>query len=99
MNEMKGNQAVARGLASVLVLGSIILSPYASGDQAPEIPRIDVLIAQGRSEREQDGLRSGLRSLGYIEGKSMAIEWRKQGEMEKDIAQTAAALAQSKADL
>lgn len=99
MTEMKGKQAVVRGLVFVGVLGSVILSPYTSGDQATEIPRIDVLIAQGRSEREQDGLRSGLRSLGYIEGKSMAIEWRKQGEMEKDIAQTAAALAQSKADL
>jgi hypothetical protein len=41
---MKGKQAVVLGLASVVVLGSIILSPYASGDQASEIPRIDVLI-------------------------------------------------------
>lgn len=99
MNEMKRKRAVVRSLAFVVVLGSMIVSRYASGDQATEIPRIDVLIAQGRSEREQDGLRNGLRSLGYIEGKSMAIEWRKQGEMEKDLAQTAAALAQSKADL
>jgi putative ABC transport system substrate-binding protein len=82
-----------------MLLGSIILSPAAFGDQATGTPRIDVLIAQGRSEREQEALRSGLRSLGYIDGKSITIDWRKQGETEKDLAQAAATLANSKADL
>jgi putative ABC transport system substrate-binding protein len=96
---MKWQPAALRNLAFTAMLGSMILSPCASADQAAEIPRIDVLIPQGRSEREQDGLRNGLRLLGYIEGKSIAVEWRKHGWMEKELAQTAAALAQSKADL
>jgi len=96
---MKWQSAVLRSLASAAMLGSMILSLCASADQVTEIPRIDVLIPQGRSEREQDGLRSGLRSLGYIEGKNIAIQWRRHGWTEKDLAQTAAALAQSQANV
>jgi putative ABC transport system substrate-binding protein len=96
---MKRAPAHVRSLSFAVLLGSIILSPAAFGDQATGMPRIDVLIAQGRSEREQDALRSGLRSLGYIEGKSITIDWRKHGETEKDLAHAAATLANSKAEL
>jgi putative ABC transport system substrate-binding protein len=86
-------------LAVAVLVAFMALSTGAFGDQVRGTPRIDVLIAQGRSEREQEALRNGLHSIGYIEGKSITIEWRKHGETEKDLTQAAAALGKSTADV
>jgi putative tryptophan/tyrosine transport system substrate-binding protein len=95
---MKCTPPVLRSLACIALLGSMMLSLFAFGQEIG-VPRIDVLLPQGRSEREQDGLRKGLRLLGYIEGRTIVIHWRKHGEMEKELAQVATALGQSEADL
>ncbi|MGH8678505.1 MAG: ABC transporter substrate-binding protein [Burkholderiales bacterium] len=94
---MKGKLGAVRSLTSGIVLGATLLSTPAPGDQTTAIPRIDVLIPQGRAAREQEGLRDGLRELGYNEGRSIVIEWRRHGETERDLAEVANALAQSKA--
>jgi putative ABC transport system substrate-binding protein len=96
---MKDPSVYMRSLPVAVLVGYMALSTAAFGDEATGSPRIDVLIAQGRSEREQEAMRNALRTLGYIEGKSIRIEWRKHGETERDLAQAAAALRRSAADV
>jgi len=67
------------GLAALLTLS--ILAPHAAkGQPAPTIPRIG-LLADAES---WEPLRHGLRDLGYVEGKSVALEARSsQGRNER----------------
>jgi putative ABC transport system substrate-binding protein len=58
-----------------------------------------VLIPQDEVVRIREALRDGLGKLGYIEGRSIAIEWRTHGQAKEDLDRLANALAQSKADL
>jgi len=88
-----------RGLILGVALGATLLSTPAAADAPTPAPRIDVLIPQGEVVRVREGLRDSLRELGYVEGKGIVIEWRTQGQTEKDLAQLAEALAQSKTDL
>ena len=74
-------------LAAGAMLGATLPSTFASADPPTQAPRIDVLIPQGEVVRMREGLREGLRELGYVEGKGIVIEWRTHG-------QTAGALAQ-----
>jgi len=48
--------------------------------QPPKVPRIGVLDAQSLGPDPDDAFREGLRQLGYVEGKSVAIEWRRTHE-------------------
>ena len=96
---MKMKPRAVRNLAFAVGLALTLPSTPARGDHSGETPRIDVLIPPGTVVLEQEGLRDGLRELGYIEGSSIAIEWRRHGQTERDLAQLEGALAQSKADL
>jgi putative ABC transport system substrate-binding protein len=40
------------------------------------MPRIGVLVAQSPPHPFPDAFRAGMRSLGYVEGRNVAIEWR-----------------------
>ena len=67
-----------RLIGLVLVL-SLTLAPLAAGAQlATKVPRVGFLIT-GSSQGVQpllDAFRQGLRELGYVEGQSIAIEYR-----------------------
>lgn len=93
---MKRKPGAVRILAAGAVLGATLLSTPAAADPPTEAPRIDVLIPQGEVARVREGLRDGLRELGYVEGKGIVIQWRSHGQTEGDLAQLASALAQSK---
>jgi putative tryptophan/tyrosine transport system substrate-binding protein len=96
---MKGKPGTVCNFALAVVLGITLCSTAAGGDHSGEAPRIDVLIPPGTVVREQDGLREALNDLGYVEGKSIDIEWRRHGQTERDLKQLEGTLAQSKADL
>jgi putative ABC transport system substrate-binding protein len=70
---MKRRSAFIAGLAALL------LAPeWAAGQQAPEkIPRVGVLsVADSERAAIWDAFRQGLRDLGYVEGRNIALEFR-----------------------
>ena len=77
---------VAAGLAVLSGCGSVRL-PWQAG---PKIPRIGVLLATGDpGDADSTALREGLRDLGYVEGQTVALEWRYPGSGGKSIAEMA----------
>ena len=72
-----------------------VLLTTAQADQ-PAIPRIGVLAAPVPYEQ---GLRDGLVALGYVEGKSIAIDWRRSAGAVDELRSLATDLAHSKPDL
>src|SRR5689334_848842 len=96
---MNGWAETLRSLAAAVVLAGSLVSSAARSDQHAQPPRIDVLIPQDEVVRVRQALRDGLGELGYIEGRSIAIEWRTHGQTKEDFDGIANALAQSKADL
>jgi putative ABC transport system substrate-binding protein len=51
-------------------------APVAALAQSRKLPRIGYLSLQSKSDQRLDAFVSGLRDLGYVEGKTLAIEWR-----------------------
>jgi ABC-type uncharacterized transport system substrate-binding protein len=85
-----------------LVGGSILATPLVAGaQQATKVPRAGLLIA-GSTQGIQpylDAFRQGLRELGYVEGQSIAIEYRSaEGKYER-LSDLAAELVRMKLDV
>ena len=63
-----------------LALGSLLLAPCSAAEaQRPtKVPRIGVLTGSSLSTTSAriEAFREGLRDLGYVEGKSIVIDWR-----------------------
>jgi putative ABC transport system substrate-binding protein len=59
-----------------VVIGATLPASNAHADQISTFPRIGVLTQLYRDSVIEQGLRDGLRELGYIEGKNIAIERR-----------------------
>lgn len=87
--------SLRRPLIALAVYAPLFLGS-AQADPTP-IPRIGVLVRLTSSPIEE-GIRDGLRELGYTEGKNIAIEWRRSagGNEERLLA---ADLARSKVDV
>jgi putative ABC transport system substrate-binding protein len=74
------------------------LSIPVAADTTTEIPRIGVLPLTDPGLEE--ALRKGLRDLGYIEGRTIVIEWRRSTEMtEKHLRALAMELVRSRIDI
>ncbi len=59
----------------LLAVGALLTAPLAARAQpAGKVPRIGILGSQNTPHWE--GLRQGLRELGYVEGRTVMIEWR-----------------------
>lgn len=84
-------------IKSIVVATALLLLPSARADQTT-IPRIGALLSTGNSPLLADGLRDGLRDLGYDEGKNILIEWRSAAS-DVELRANAIDLAQSKLDL
>jgi putative tryptophan/tyrosine transport system substrate-binding protein len=57
--------------------GAAAASPFAArAQQVEKIPRVSVLVALSDPHPFTEAFRSGMRGLGYIEGRNIAIEWR-----------------------
>jgi putative ABC transport system substrate-binding protein len=61
---------------SVIALVLVMTGAVAQAQQPTKIPRIGCLYATSLSSARIEAFRQGLRELGYVEGKNIAIEWR-----------------------
>ena len=68
---------VAWTAGSILVLMWLLATPMVAGaQQAGKIPRVGVLRQGSAPDPLVDAFRQGLRDLGYVEGRSIRIEYR-----------------------
>ncbi len=61
----------------IWLLGGVVAWPTAaSAQQRGTLPRVGVLVAESAPHPFTEAFRSGMRQLGYVEGRNIAIEWR-----------------------
>jgi len=85
-------------LSTVLVM--LTFAPItASAAEGPRVARIGVLNPQTASESLEEALRQGLRQLGYVEGRNIALEWRRGASNSEQMRLLAAELVESRVDL
>jgi putative ABC transport system substrate-binding protein len=67
-----------REFLEVVAAGAALAAPRPVGAQPAGMRRVGVLVPSNREgyERRLEALRSGLRDLGYVEGKTIAYEYR-----------------------
>ena len=83
--------------------GGLLAAPLAAeAQQAGKVPRVGVLSSESRSTpvlRGVDEIRQGLRELGYVEGQTIAIEYRWAEGKEERFPDLAAELVHLKVDV
>ncbi len=61
----------------IRLLGGAVAWPLAaSAQERGNMPRVGVLVAESAPHPFTEAFRSGMRELGYVEGRNIAIEWR-----------------------
>jgi putative ABC transport system substrate-binding protein len=68
------NHALRAIIVSILAL--LVAPAAAKAQETSKIPRIGVLIHHPSDSHYAHALREGLRELGHVEGRNIAIEWR-----------------------
>jgi hypothetical protein len=65
------------GLSSILIVVVLLaVGAIAKAQQPTKVPRIVFLLGTSPGpDPRVEGFRQGLRELGYVEGKNIAIEW------------------------
>ncbi|MGH8767267.1 MAG: ABC transporter substrate-binding protein [Burkholderiales bacterium] len=91
-------RALILSLTPAFAIRAVLRTPSAFAQRPATIPRIGVLILFSNTTLEE-GLRQGLREHGYVEGKSIIIEWRRSAGTDEELRSLAADLAGSKVDL
>jgi putative ABC transport system substrate-binding protein len=91
-------KALWRLMASMAV-GLVALASAAGAAEPGAVRRIGALMPPSASQ--EDGLRQGLRDLGYIEGRNVVIEWRRwrSSSTKEELEALAADLARSGVEL
>jgi len=90
------------GKIFVWLLATVLLSTAhpTEAQQSGKIPRIAFLMASSPgTDSRVEGFRQGLRELGYIEGKNIAIEWRYAEGKEDRVPKLAAELVQQNVEI
>jgi putative ABC transport system substrate-binding protein len=86
--------------AVTAVLVALLAAPLiAKAQDTKKAPRIGVLMPQSPGGRGTAALREGLRELGYVEGRNIAIEWRFAGGKAEQFPDLAADLVRGKVDV
>jgi ABC-type uncharacterized transport system substrate-binding protein len=76
----------------------LLVSPFAAFAQLPtKVPRIGVI--GGQDSPAWEGLRQGLRELGYVDGRNVTIDWRWSGGNAERLPALATELVQLKVDI
>src|SRR5262245_43811380 len=86
------------GFTLAVVIGAASFFPRVHADELP-IHRISVLDREG-TQFAEDALREGLRELGYIEGKNLAIDWRRLSDQtDENLRSAVGDLAHSRSEV
>src|SRR5215468_12114351 len=99
-HQATGNSRKAKVIGFTFCTLLFALSFHADAQQSGKVPRIGFLFAGPRSSYSTriEAFLQGLRELGYIEGKNIAIEYRyAEGQFER-LPDLAAELARLKVD-
>ena len=90
-----------RKLLLALGSGAIAISPFAAAQSAGTVRRIGFLGLPAASDwtSKIEALRSGLRDLGYVEGKNLVIEFRWAEGKYEQLSELAAELVRLKPDV
>src|SRR5215831_11972036 len=87
-------------LASILFAGALLaVAVTAEAQQPKKIPRIGYLAARSGPEANDKAFLDGLQALGYIEGKTIVIEWRYAQEKYDRLPELANELVHLKVDV
>jgi len=73
-------------VSTLFVIGAVVFATYAIADAQPakKIFRVAALVPGASSTRADEAFREGLRTLGYLEGQNIVIDWRRaKGDSEK----------------
>jgi putative ABC transport system substrate-binding protein len=89
----------ATWLMPIIGFAAVVGSAYAQPDTSQAVHRIGVITAPVMQSAVEDALRAGLRELGYIEGKSIIIDWRRSVGTDEELRSLAHDLANSKVEL
>lgn len=89
--------AATRALALAFAAPAALSLPLAGAEQASPVPRIGVIAPQASAHA--DGLREGLRDLGYMEGKNIVFEWRQFVGTSEQASLVVAELLRTRVDL
>ena len=79
------------------VAGCVVAAPFAIAQPSSRLPRIGILA--NYDGPPWDGFRRGMRELGYVEGRTIATDWRFADGNTDRYPTLASALAQAKVDL
>src|SRR5215813_9013946 len=84
-----------------LLITLLLITGFAQAQQSKRVPRIGILVGGSASSDSAriESLRRGLRELGYIEGKNIAIEYRYADGKPDRLSALAAELVALKVDL
>jgi putative ABC transport system substrate-binding protein len=78
---------------------ALTLSLPLAADPVPTIPRIGVLVSSASTTPLEQGLRAGLRELGYREGENILIAWMRFAGRDDEIRALARELVRANVDL
>src|SRR5215472_17687726 len=97
---MTGRSKVVRYKFPLIMLTALILvSVHAANAQSKKVPRIGYLTTRSGPEASEKAFLQGLQSLGYIEGQTIAIEWRFAQEKFDRLPELARELVRLKVDV
>ncbi len=63
-------------IVCLLTIALLSIAPFLGAQQAKKVPRIGYLTNADRESPNAEAFRQGLRDLGYVEGQTIAIEYR-----------------------
>ena len=79
--------------------GSVIAWPLVAGAQQRAMPRVGILVAESAPHPFTEAFRTGMRELGYIEGPTVAIDWRYADALFARAVELATELVRLKVDI
>src|SRR5262245_20934606 len=90
--------------AFVTGLGAVLAAPLAveaqpAGQQQRATPHIGVLVAESAPHPFTEAFRTGMRELGYVEGRTVAIDWRYADALFARAVELATELVRLKVDI
>jgi putative ABC transport system substrate-binding protein len=86
-------------LAGIAAVGILLTTPAAEAQQPPKVPRLGVLCPAACAGSPLEAFLQGLREHGYVEGRSLAIEYRAGEGRYETLPGLAADLVRLKVDL